>query len=50
MLARPLAKAIYRPPTSIFRPALLVFFTPLKHLYHSASQGNHTTNLAANEI
>ena len=50
MLARPPAKAIYRPPTSIFRPALLVFFTPLKHLYHSASQGNHATHLTANEI
>ena len=47
MLARPLAKAIYRPPTSIFRPALLVFFTPLKHLYHSVSQGRHSTDLAA---
>ena len=37
MLARTLAKAIYRPPTSIFRPAHLTFFTPSKHLYHSAS-------------
>ena len=47
MLARPPAKAIYRPPTSIFRPALLVFFPPPKHLYHSVSQGHHSTDLAA---
>ena len=50
MLARPLAKAIYRPPTSIFRPALLVFFTPLKHLYHSISRGNHATHLTTPKI
>ena len=50
MLARPPAKAIYRPPTSIFCPAHLTFFAPPKHLYHSVSQGNHATHLAANEI
>lgn len=50
MLARPPAKAIYRPPTSIFRLAYLTFFTPPKHLYHSISRGNHTSHLAANEI
>lgn len=50
MLARPPAKAIDELPTSIFRPAYLTFFTPLKHLYHSVSQGNHATHLAANEI
>ena len=50
MLARPPAKAIYRPPTSIFRPALLVFFTPPKHLYHSTSRGNHVTHLTALKI
>ena len=47
MLARPPAKVIYLPPSPIFRPALLVFFTPLKHLYHSVSQGRHSTDLAA---
>lgn len=50
MLARPPAKAIYWPPAPIFRPALLTFFTPPKHLYHSVSQGNHATHLAAIEI
>ena len=50
MLARPPAKAISLPPTSIFRPAHLTFSSPLKHLYHSISRGNHTTHLAANEI
>jgi len=50
MLARPPAKAIYRPPTSIFRPAYLTFFTPPKHLYHSTSRGRHPTHLTANEI
>ena len=50
MLARPPAKAIYRPPTSIFRPAYLTFFTPPKLLYHSVSQGRHSTDLTANEI
>lgn len=50
MLARPPAKAIYRPPAPIFRPVLLVFFTSPKHLYHSVSQGRHSTDLAANEI
>ena len=50
MLARPPAKAIYRPPVPIFRLALLVFFTPPKHLYHSVSQGHHSTDLTANEI
>ena len=47
MLARPPAKAIYRPPTSIFHPAYLTFFIPPKHLYHSVSQGRHSTDLAA---
>ena len=50
MFARPPAKAIYRPPTSIFRPAHLTFFTPPKLLYHSVSQGRHSTDLTANEI
>ena len=50
MLARPPAKAIYRPPTSIFRLALLVFFPSPKHLYHSISQGRHSTDFTANEI
>ena len=50
MLARPPAKAIYRPPTSIFCPAYLTFFTPPKHLYHSTSQGRHSTDLAAPQI
>lgn len=50
MLARPPAKAIYRPPTSIFRLAYLTFFTPSKYLYHSTSQGRHSTDLTANEI
>ena len=50
MLARPPAKAIYLPPTSIFRLAHLVFFLPIKHLYHSISRGRHPTHLAANEI
>ena len=50
MLARPLAKAIYRPPAPIFRPAHITFFTPPKHLYHSVSQGHHSTDLTANEI
>ena len=50
MLARPLAKAIYRPPTSIFRPAYLTFSTPPKHLYHSIYRGNHTTHLTAPKI
>ena len=47
MLARPPAKVIYLPPASIFRPALLVFFTPPKHLYHSSSRGRHSTDLTA---
>ena len=47
MLARPPAKAIYLSPASIFRPAYLTFFTPPKHLYHSVSQGRHSTDLAA---
>lgn len=47
MLARPPAKAIYLPPTSIFRPTLLVFSPPPKHLYHSVSQSHHSTDLAA---
>lgn len=47
MLARPPAKAIYWPPTPIFHPALPTFFTPPKHLYHSVSQGRHSTDLAA---
>ena len=38
MLARPPAKAIYRPPTSIFRPAHITFSIPLKHLYHSTPE------------
>ena len=50
MLARTLAKVIYRPPTSIFCPAHLTFFTHPKHLYHSAFQGRHSTHLTANEI
>ena len=50
MLARPSAKAIDRPPTSIFRLAYLTFFTPPKHLYHSVSQGRHPTHLTANAI
>lgn len=50
MLARPPTKAIYRPPTSIFRPAHITVSIPPKHLYHSVSQGNHATHLAANEI
>lgn len=50
MLARPPAKAIYRPPSSIFRLAYLTFSIPLKLLYHSSSRGNHATHLAANEI
>jgi len=50
MLARPPAKAIYRPPAPIFRPALLVFSTPPKHLYHSTSRGRHLTHLTANKI
>ena len=50
MLARPPAKAIYLPPASIFRPALPTFFTPPKHLYHSASQGRHSTDLTAPKI
>ena len=50
MLARPPAKAIYWPPTPIFHPALPTFFTPPKHLYHSVSQGNHATHLAAPQI
>ena len=50
MLARPPAKAIYRPPTSIFRLAHLTFFTPPKHLYHSTSRGHHSTDLTATQI
>ena len=50
MLARPPAKAIYRPPTSIFHPTHLTFSIPLKHLYHSVSQGRHSTDLAAPQI
>jgi len=50
MLARPPAKTIYRPPTSISRPALPTFFTPPKHLYHSASRGHHSTDLTAPQI
>ena len=50
MLARPLAKAIYLPPAPIFRPALLVFFTPPKHLYHSTSRGHHSADLTAPKI
>jgi len=50
MLARPPAKAIYEPPAPIFRPALLVFFTPPKHLYHSISRGRHSTDLTASQI
>lgn len=50
MLARPPAKAIYLPPAPIFRLAYLTFFTPPKHLYHSISQGNHATHLAAPQI
>ena len=50
MLARPPAKVIYLPPTSIFRLAYLTFSIPLKHLYHSISQGNHATHLAAPQI
>ena len=50
MLARPPAKAIYRPPISIFRLAHLTFFTPPKHLYHSVSQGRRSTELAAPQI
>ena len=50
MLARPLAKAIYRPPTSIFRPAHITVSIPPKHLYHSTSQGRHSTDLAAPKI
>ena len=50
MLARPPAKAIYRPPTSIFRLAYLTFSIPLKHLYHSISQGRHSTDLTAPRI
>lgn len=50
MLARPPAKAIYLPPNSIFCLAYLTFFTPSKHLYHSISQGNHATHLAAPQI
>ena len=47
MLARPPAKAIHLPLPSIFRPAYLTFFTPPKHLYHSVSQGRHSTDLTA---
>ena len=50
MLARPPAKVIYLPPTSIFRLAYLTFSIPLKLLYHSVSQGRHSTDLTANEI
>ena len=50
MLARPPAKAIYRPPTSIFRPAHITFSIPLKRLYHSTSRGRHSTHLTANKI
>lgn len=50
MLARPPAKAIYLPPAPIFRPAHITFSTPLKHLYHSISRGNHTTRLTAPKI
>ena len=50
MLARPPAKAISLPPTSIFRPAYLTFFTPPKHLYHSTSRGRHSTDLTAPQI
>lgn len=50
MLARPPAKVIYRPPTSIFLPRSPYLLRPPKHLYHSVSQGNYATHLAANEI
>lgn len=50
MLARPPAKAIYLLPTSIFRPAHLTLSVPPKHLYHSTSQGRHSTDLAAPKI
>jgi len=50
MLARPPAKAIYRPPAPIFRPAHITFFTSPKNFYHSNFRGNHVTHLTANEI
>ena len=50
MLARPPAKAIYWPPAPIFRLAYLTFSTPPKYLYHSVSQGRHSTDLAAPQI
>ena len=50
MLARPPAKAISLPPTSIFRLAYLTFSIPLKHLYHSTSRGRHPTHLTAPQI
>ena len=50
MLARPPAKVIYLPPASIFRPALLTFSTPPKHLYLRASRDHHNTDLTAPQI
>jgi len=50
MLARPPAKAIYLPPTSLFHPTHPTFSIPPKRLYYSVSRGHQSTDLRAPKI